>query len=427
MSADGPRVFPPLYKRDVLACQFSAWYPLFKRHSPKATVLRPIPQEEELLEYLESDGLFLPEGSGPNGISELSDSDSDDDDDAASTISSEPPAKQFSFPHLDAEIRSVLSRYDGAVFPKLNWTSPQDAAWMIPGQNLKCQNPADVYLLLKSSDFISHDLDHAFDDCIDFDPSSTDARTSARGATGEASETTPPSLDSLSLGDSTQREAPASERRPYSFELVLKKWFDMPKSQEWRCFVRDRQLLGISQRDTTFYHFLQPDHVQQGLRDLITEFWRLNVRDQFPLSNYALDVYLTRDQSRTFIVDFNPFSPSTDSLLFDYSELASFLSRSTSRASSSPDDAAPHEVPPILRVVQTEMTGAMPRYSHNRYPKDVVELSDAQSVAEFAKAWGDKLAGATVDDDDDDDDDDGREAEEPVAPGSGQREETVGR
>jgi hypothetical protein len=193
----------------------------------------------------------------------LSDSDLEEEEEEASNSDSDDdePVKQFSFPQLDAEIRSVLARYDGAVFPKLNWSSPQvrtgsssrcnmpflrakadltlfsqDAAWMIPGQNLKCQNPADVYLLLKSSDFISHDLDHAFDECVDFDssaPSTSSADT--------------PDVSNLSLDDSSGASATAAPRRkrqPYSFELVLKKWFDMPKSQEWRCFVRDRRLLG---------------------------------------------------------------------------------------------------------------------------------------------------------------------------------------
>jgi len=40
----------------------------------------------------------------------------------------------------------------------------------------------------------------------------------------------------------------------------------------------------------------------------------------------------------------------------------------------------------------------LPRYSHNRYPKDVVELSEGQSVAEFAKVWGEKLKDATIGD-----------------------------
>lgn len=174
-------------------------------------------------------------------LSELSDSDSDSDSPSSSTASSTDGAdgrptpsprqrRQFSFPHLDAEIRSALARYDGAVFPKLNWSSPQDAAWMLPGQNLKCQTPADVYLLLKSSDFISHDLDRAFDDCIDYEPTS-------------------PSLAGLSLDE---EEGERRRRRRWSFELVLKKWFDMPRSQEWRCFVRENRLLGA------FFHLLPP-------------------------------------------------------------------------------------------------------------------------------------------------------------------------
>lgn len=97
----------------------------------------------------------------------------------------------------------------------------------------------------------------------------------------------------------------------------------------------------------------------------------------------TLDVYLTRDQSKTFIIDFNPYSPSTDPLLFTYPELST-LSTSSST--------------PVLRIVESEAAGALPRYSHNRYPKDVVELSEGQSVAEFAKVWGEKLKDATIGD-----------------------------
>ncbi|KAJ8294326.1 Cell division cycle protein 123 [Rhodotorula toruloides] len=367
-SSPDPPLFPPLHTADILACQFSHWYPLFKRISPKATVIRPIPQEDDFVEYLESDGLFLPEGSGPMGLSELSDSDSDDEptSSSSSTASSTDGAddrptrsprqrRQFSFPHLDAEIRSALARYDGAVFPKLNWSSPQDAAWMLPGQNLKCQTPADVYLLLKSSDFISHDLDRAFDDCIDYDPTL--------------------SLEGLSLDE-------RRGRRGWSFELVLKKWFDMPRSQEWRCFVRENRLLAISQRDTTFYDFLQGEQVKANLTTQISDFWAREIRDKAPLSSYIFDIYLTRDSSRLFLIDLNPFSPRTDTLLFPPSHL---LSLHLSPPSS-----------PDLRVVESEKGGGMPRYAHNRYPRDVVELSEGQSVAEFAREWVGRVAEASV-------------------------------
>ncbi|GJN90901.1 hypothetical protein Rhopal_003915-T1 [Rhodotorula paludigena] len=344
--------------RDVLACQFSSWYPLFKRCSPKATVIRPIPDEADFLDYLESDGLFLPEGSGPMGISELSDSDDEEevpaDPSASSNASSDEddePPRTFSFPRLDAEIRSVLSRYDGAVFPKLNWSSPQDAAWMLPGQNLKCQNPGDVYLLLKSSDFISHDLDHAFDDCVDY-PLPATAQREIHPNPPSTTELNEEDLARLTISSSPPlspphaRSAPTQRKaRPYSFELVLKKWFEMPGSQQWRCFVRDNRLLEETRRD---------------LRDKISQFWEDEVRDKAPLSNYVFDVYLTRDASRVFLIDLNPA--------------------------------------PELRLVDSPVASAssMPRYSHNRVPKDVIELSQGQSVAEFAKEWMEQVKEATV-------------------------------
>lgn len=130
------------------------------------------------------------------------------------------------------------------MFPKLNWSSPkvwpvpallldltvrQDAEWMVAGPPLKCQTPADVYLLLKSSDFIAHDLDHAFVGCVDEVLATEDGLVDATAQ-----------LD-LNAGEGSP---PAARERGFEFELVLKKWFDMPQSQEWRCFVRDQQLIG---------------------------------------------------------------------------------------------------------------------------------------------------------------------------------------
>lgn len=401
-------MFPPLHTADVLACQFSSWYPRFKRIAPKATIVRPLPEDEHLIDFLEADGLILPEGSGPMGISELSDSESEQEDDA------DDDQPVFSFPRLDAEIRSALEKYDGAVFPKLNWSSPQDAAWMLPGQNLKCQTPADVYLLLKSSDFISHDLDHAFEDCVDF-PIPSPSAAAPRDSNARV-ERVAEGLAAVDLGTNTaatSEEGQVSEARPrdssagtttttrpFEFELVLKKWFDMPKSQEWRCFVRQDRLLGISQRDTTLYDFLQPEQARTEIRDLIRRFWEESIRDHAPLSNYVLDVYITRDRSRVFVIDFNPFGPRTDPLLFSYPELHDLFlasSPSPSSTSSSSSNAAAstttttEPVQPELRVVTPSTNpaaqSAVPRYAHNRYPKDVVNMSEGQSIAEFAKQW----------------------------------------
>lgn len=54
-------------------------------------------------------------------ISELS----DDDESGNGSDSSDDQSWQVTFAELDAQIRKVIVKYDGAVFPKLNWTSPQ--------------------------------------------------------------------------------------------------------------------------------------------------------------------------------------------------------------------------------------------------------------------------------------------------------------
>ena len=85
---------------------------------------------------------------------------------------------------------------------------------MLPaGSPLKCTSPADVYMLLKSSDFISHDItpEMVFDGCI---PSASDAS--------------------------------------YQLELILRKWYHFETNREFRCFVRHNVLLGGFQTSSVF-------------------------------------------------------------------------------------------------------------------------------------------------------------------------------
>lgn len=133
--------------------------------------------------------------------------DSDDDEE-----DSDDPRQRFYFPELDSRIREVLEDYE-AVFPKLNFSSPKDAAWMLPSSDpLKCICVADVYTLLKSSDFVLHDVERSnvFDGCSD-----------------------------------------SSHEVPYDLELVLRKWYHVNPSREFRCFVRNRNLIGMLKFDVS--------------------------------------------------------------------------------------------------------------------------------------------------------------------------------
>ena len=63
-----------------------------------------------------------------------------------------------SFPEFTSQMKSAIDSLGGEVFCKLNWSAPRDATWISLGNSLKCTTPAQVYLLLKSSEFVQHDL-----------------------------------------------------------------------------------------------------------------------------------------------------------------------------------------------------------------------------------------------------------------------------
>ncbi|KAJ7366812.1 D123-domain-containing protein [Mycena albidolilacea] len=344
MSSPESSPFPPLTPSDILCFQFSSWYPVFSSLSIKSTV-RPLPPD--FVDYLRDDahGVFLPEGSDDlpaestlsddEGEGEGEDSDGSDDGEVR---------RRFAFPELDAQIRECIQTY-GAVFPKLNFSSPKDASWMLPQSSpCKCTSPADVYMLLKSSDFITHDL----------------------------------TAESVFTGCS-------SEPEPYALELVLRKWYPVDRSRELRCFVRQNALIGLSQRDTNYYDFLNDAPTKAGIVSRVRDFWETNIKIKWQgPQDYTFDLLLTRDLSRGHILDFNPYAPRTDPLLFSYDELHAL---STSAA-------------PELRVIDSRAHPAAissaPANQHNMIPFEALSLSNGRDIEEFAEAWKEGIVQSVV-------------------------------
>ncbi|KAH9889813.1 D123-domain-containing protein [Cubamyces lactineus] len=358
-----PPLFPSHSPEALLAFQFSSWYPRFSAHSIKSTVIRPL--SPAFREYLDSDGVFVPEGAEDVPAESTL---SDDEDAADEDESTDEPAR-FAFPELDARIREAIADY-GAVFPKLNFSSPRDAAWMLPASSpLKCMSPADVYLLLKSSDFVQHDLNPelVFDGC---DPVPTPESSTA-----------------------------------YELELVLRKWYPVDRARELRCFVRQENLIGISQRDPNYYDFWNERETQEKVVNAVTTFWENHIKGKWKQTrgDYTFDFLLTRDLSRGHIVDFNPYLPRTDPLLFTYEELHDLL---LARTSSAPDAEAGARVPE-LRVVDSPSHPAAsrnaPAHQHNMVPIEALAMSSGRDVQEFASMWQDEIRKTMEDRDSDDD------------------------
>ncbi|KLT43776.1 D123-domain-containing protein [Cutaneotrichosporon oleaginosum] len=349
-STTPPPLFPPLTRAEVDAARTSAWYDVFEDLTTPATIISvdALGERAAFLEWIESDSIFIPEDAGAEP--------------------SHADAPKYHLPALNAAMRAAIAKY-GAVFPKLNWTSPRDAAFILPQGHgpLHSTSPRDIYLLLKSSDFVQHDLDPA------------------RAYEGVA---------------------PADVPAEVSIELVLKRFTEMNPSQEVRCFVRDDILLGISQRDTNFYEHYQGEAEQAALVARVREFYEDEVRENYAGGpNYVLDLYLA-DSGRITITDFQPYRGSTDALLFSYGELAGLLAG----ARAAPSDAEGDARLPVLRVIDSRAHPAAntgPAFGANMLPVEAVQMSQGQTASDFAAAWQEAMAhgmGRRMDEMSDDDD-----------------------
>lgn len=377
--------------------------------TPKA---RLIPLSRPFLEYLRADGIVLPpdndaarrdwsdDDSGIFSSAENPEEDGDDGDDD--------PSREW--PDVHNAIRDTITELGGRVCPKLNWSAPKDATWINATNTMDCRTPGDIYMMLKSSDFITHDLEHAFADTED------------------------------EGGNATVPEVP--------YHLVLRKFFMINPSVEFRCFVRNRRLLAVTQRDPNHYEFLSPMVGQ--LRSVMQSFFDDNLRDNFPDPNFVFDVYVPPKYDKVWLIDINPWAQRTDPLLFSWLELLTMdgpeefeakmkkekeeeekegfvrlklapqnaaalgtdtaaLSKSadedddsdakTETPVSDSDDEADEEIwIPELRLVKKDdpeaYSFASPAYSAHKLPKDVVDASQAGEggMREFAEKWKEILA-----------------------------------
>lgn len=258
-------------KNLIKNCQFKSIYSLFGKHMPRARVLTA---PEEFRQYLLADGIWLAEDDDDLLVpkDEYS-SDSDKEDEAALELKDNSVDSKARVPEFfHNRIKNTIKELHGAVCPKLNWSSPKDATWILPTNSMKCYTPNEIYMLLKSSDYCTHDLTQA-------------------------------------LGDGDE---------PETLQLVLREWFDCNKSLEFRCFIKNGHLIGCTQRDMVYYEFLE--EAQAQIIRAISNLCKCLIAD-YPDPCFVADVYVKKSYERAYLIDINPWLERTDSLLFSWDEL----------------------------------------------------------------------------------------------------------
>uniref|UniRef100_A0A3B3S5J6 Translation initiation factor eIF2 assembly protein n=1 Tax=Paramormyrops kingsleyae TaxID=1676925 RepID=A0A3B3S5J6_9TELE len=305
-----------------------------------SSVILPLPQN--VIDYLLDDGTLVVSGSEGHAQPSQINNDSDEDeeiqwsDDETTTIVTAPE-----FPEFSSRVQEAINTLGGSVFPKLNWSAPQDASWIALNSSLRCQSLTDIFLLFKSSDFIAHDFTRPFLHCSDDSPDP-----------------------------------------PINFELVLRKWSELIPGGEFRCFVKENKLIGISQRDYTQYyqHISKQKHlISQSIQDFFTS----HIQYKFLDEDFVFDVY--RDSwGEVWLIDLNPFGEVTDSLLFTWEEL---ISGCNLRAQPV-EGGAPQQDDLAFRYTTSEVTVQPSPCLSYRIPRDFVDLStgeDAYKLIDFLK------------------------------------------
>jgi len=223
----------------------------------------------------------------------------------------------------------------------LNWSSPKDATWIHDSHTMNCHTVGDIYLLLKSSDFIIHDLLHAWDN-----------------------------VQNIPVNHVTK------------YQLILRKWSQLHPSMEFRCFVSYHTLIAISQRHhSTFYPHLLSDAL--SIKSTISLFFEGVVKYRYALgkiSNYIFDVYVDRN-NRVWILDFNVWASQTDGLLFTWEELVKMT------------ENIHNHVKNILqmRIVENEYNVKFDPLASYRAPIDAVHIaSEGETFTEMIELFQNK-------------------------------------
>jgi len=326
-------------KSEAQATQFSSWYHSF-RNIDKSTIttntttkrirknvtiesiiIRPLPTD--FVEYLSSDGVCLPacakkvsscmndDASDDDSYNSSSNDDEDDSDEDGSNTG----IKKYNFPELTSQIQEALSTLSGpnnnlgVIMPKLNWSSPKDATWMNCG-SLKCTKVGDIYLLLKSSDFIVSDLEFSVDDCLDDDDTASVKQDGVEEVNDmiEGISITKESNDHSDKGAaastikattekviSTNANASCSDTKSneFEYELVMRKWCNLHPSMEFRCFVYAHELGESDEVSCVLYsmHMLFSSIVVQtqdtSQLTFITQLQYLNVKQVNFIHTYS--------------------------------------------------------------------------------------------------------------------------------------------
>lgn len=181
---------------------FSNWSPIFEKYSVDGEILE-VP--DDVLAYILSDSerIIIPKECYP-----------DDDEEESSDLEEDSPT----FPAFSKKVQQIIDDVFArrGVFVKTNFHSPKDAFWITTGRTLKIRDLTDFYQLVRASSIVRDDFETIHKNKL---------------------------------------------IKPL---FIFKEYLEIHPGTEFRCFVKNNKLIGISPKDWPQYH----EHICQQAGDI---------------------------------------------------------------------------------------------------------------------------------------------------------------
>lgn len=186
-----------------------------------------------------------------------------------STVTSTTATTAAMFNYISSSVsqamKSFRSKDDTSIcyFIKTNWSCPSDAKWILTGQCLKCYSLDDVYMVLKASDRILYDIE-LIRLCNEVEIQLREQKEQKLLQQEQQNMMDGPEAITAATDNAVTNDPHDIQHRHKhhhsehtTLSLITRKWANLHPSMEFRCFVRGRELIAVSQREcTTCFPFL---------------------------------------------------------------------------------------------------------------------------------------------------------------------------